>query len=234
MRADRKQNMSETRRWLLRAAAVLTWLLLWQLAAWAIAEPVLLPSPLHVFVRFFELVVTARFWTMAMLTSGRIVLGFLIAFLLGVLLAIAAASNRLIQTFLWPPLAAIKSIPVASIIVLLLVVLKPDSLPHTVAVLLVLPLIYMNTLTALQNVDRNLLEMATSFGLDRRTVFFAVYLPALRPLLTAAAGTGAACLLRQVSRRRSLPCRCVPSVPAFTKRGSIWLPRICLPSRSRS
>lgn len=192
MRADRKQNMSETRRWLLRAAAVLTWLLLWQLAAWAIAEPVLLPLPLRVFVRFFELVVTARFWTMAMLTSGRIVLGFLIAFFLGVLLAIAATSNRLIQTFLWPPLAAIKSIPVASIIVLLLVVLKPDSLPHAVAALLVLPLIYTNTLTALQNVDRNLLEMATSFGLDRRTVFFAVYLPALRPLLTAAAGTGAA------------------------------------------
>ena len=56
-------------------SAVLFWGLVWQAAAMALGNPLLLPTPLQALTRLWNLVVTAAFWQITLVSIGRILLG---------------------------------------------------------------------------------------------------------------------------------------------------------------
>ena len=62
-------------RWM-QPAAVLLWVLLWQLAAMAVDIPLLLPSPLAVLQRLWQLCREGEFWYTVLTSLCRILLGF--------------------------------------------------------------------------------------------------------------------------------------------------------------
>ena len=73
------------------AAAV--WLIVWQAASMWIGQEILLVSPVAVIRRLFELVQTAPFWQSLACSFLRILSGFLLGMISGVLLAAAAAAS---------------------------------------------------------------------------------------------------------------------------------------------
>ena len=81
----------------------LFWLLLWQIGAWRLNQPLLLPSPLQVGRRLGELAVTLPFWQSIAFSLRRIVAGFLLGFFSAALLAVAG--------FFLPPLASLLAPP---------------------------------------------------------------------------------------------------------------------------
>ena len=105
----------------IRIWAVLFWLIIWQLVSIAVANDILLVSPLQVIQRLGELIFTEFFWYSIFFSLLRIIGGFILAACAGILLAVSAYRFRHIRELLEPVMLAIKSVPVASFIILALI-----------------------------------------------------------------------------------------------------------------
>ena len=101
--------------------AVLLWLLVWQAASMALDSDILLVSPLRVIATLLALLPTARFWASLLGSMARILGGFFLAAALGTLLAALAARFKRVEEWLAPPVLAMKTVPVASFVILALI-----------------------------------------------------------------------------------------------------------------
>ena len=164
----------------------LTWLILWALLARLADRELLLPGPIAVLRRLASLLVTASFWRTVGVTLGRILCGAALGTLLGVLAAVLTWRYQLLRSLLSPLLGIIKSTPVASFILLLLIWLGRDILPGVIVALMVLPVTWANVEAGLRGVDPLLLEMARVFRLPPLRSFLRVWLPSVLPSFLAA------------------------------------------------
>lgn len=173
----------------IRIWAVIFWLILWQLVAMALNQQLLLVSPLRVIIRLFELAIHFNFWKSIGYSLLRISLGFLMGVTIGTLLAALAARFRLVDELLAPAMLAIKSIPVASFIILALILFSSRNLALLISFLMVLPVIYSNILGGIRATDIILLEMSRLFRISTLRKIRYVYFPQIFPYLLSACGS---------------------------------------------
>lgn len=157
------------------------WFTVWQAAAIIVNKPLLMPSPAETFTALGRLLVQSRFWLSLGLTFYRVALGLIISFVSGILLALLASRSAIMQSLLRPVVAAIKSTPVISIIVLALVWFSSSFVPIFSCVLLCFPIFFANTLSGIQTVDKDLLELAEVFRVRRRRVIREIIVPSVLP-----------------------------------------------------
>ena len=163
--------------------AVLFWLLVWQAGSMALHSDILLVSPLRVITTLFELVQTARFWSSLLGSMVRILGGFLLA-------AALAARFRRVEELLAPLVLAMKTVPVASFIILALIWFGSRNLSVFIALVMVLPVMYTNVLSGIRATDQNLLEMARVFRIPALRRIRCVYLPQVTPYFRAGCALG--------------------------------------------
>ena len=164
-----------------RLWAVAFWLIVWQLAAMALhaAYPhgaLLLPSPVSSLARLWTLASTAVFWRAIGTSSMHILGGFLLSCALAVVLAALSARFSRVKELLAPLVAAVKTVPVASFIIL----------PLFIAALMVFPPVYLNVLEGIRRTDASLLEMARVFRVPFSRTLRGVYLPQVLPYFRSA------------------------------------------------
>ena len=165
--------------------AVCFWLCAWQAASVCIGQKLILVSPLEVCGALLALLPTADFWQTAAFSAGRIIGGFLLALALAAVLALAAGRLRIVEILLQPYVTAIKSVPVASFIILALIWMRTAALPLFISFLMVFPILYTNVLAGLRSADGQLLEMARAFRVPWRRQLHSILLPAVEPFLLA-------------------------------------------------
>lgn len=173
-----------------RWGAAFFWVLVWQLAAYVVGEPLLLPAPLAVGHRLVSLMLTETFWNTTLGSLGRISFGFLLGLSLGALLAVVTCRFPLARAVVALPMGVIKATPVASFVILALLFLRGNSFSVFISFLMVLPLAWSNIATGIEKTDPKLLEMAQVY---RFTGFYRlryIYLPSVRPYLLSAAQVG--------------------------------------------
>ena len=169
-----------------KIAAVALALLLWQAGAMAVNLPMLLVTPVEVVKRLFSLVTEGSFWRTLLFSFSRIVLGFLLAFALGCLLGVLSGKWPLLETLLWPYVITIKTVPVASFIIISLIFFSAKQLPTFISFLMVFPVIYSNVLEGIRSTDKELLEMGQVFRIPWGRRLLYIYLPHLKPFLFSA------------------------------------------------
>ena len=169
-----------------RIIAITFWLLIWQVVALIVHNKVLLAGPLDTIRALAEMAGTSDFWLSVAGTTKRILLGFLIGSLLGILIAYAAYCKELIEDFLRPLVSALKSVPVASFVILLLIWLGSTNISIIICAMVVFPILYLNTLEGLKSTDTKLLEMAHVFRMpaDRKVRY--IFLSQLKPFWKSA------------------------------------------------
>ena len=156
-------------------------LLVWELAAALMDNRLLLVGPGQVAGRLLVLARTGEFWQAVGFTFSRITLGFLLGFLLALVLAALAARFPLAEVLLHPYLTAVKTVPVASFIVIALLWLSGRRLSIFISFLMVLPVLYSNFLQGIRGADGKLLEMARVFRMSFWNRLRGIYLPAFEP-----------------------------------------------------
>jgi NitT/TauT family transport system permease protein len=147
----------------------------------ALNKDILLVSPLRVIIRLGELAVTQNFWMSIGFSLCRIALGFSLAVLTGCILAALSAKFTWIGVLLAPLLLTIKTIPVASFIILALIWFSSKNLAVLISFLMVLPVIYTNVLAGIRAENKNLLEMAKVFGVSGCRRFRYIDIPQVLP-----------------------------------------------------
>lgn len=172
--------------------AVLFWLAVWQVVSTMLGSDILLVSPVGVLLRLWQLLPTADFWRAVFVSSFRIFFGFLLAAASAVLLGCAACCSKRIKELIAPAMLAIKSVPVASFIILALVWFSSRTLSTLIAFLMVLPVLYSSVVSGIVNCDKQLLEMAKVFKMTLSRRIRYIYIPQVIPFFksgcTAALG----------------------------------------------
>lgn len=172
-----------------RCAAVLLWLFVWQAAAMALDQPLILPSPLSVIRQLFVMLKDASFYRTVAFSFSHITLGALMGMALGMLLAFAAARSKAVAFLLQPLIVTVRTVPVASFIILAFMFLSSRELSVFISFLMVLPIMYANLLEGLTAIPREMLEMASMYRLSPIRRLMLIDLPHVKPHLLSGAAT---------------------------------------------
>lgn len=166
-----------------KALIIVFWLVVWEVLDRVVDNRLVLAGPIRTLQALGDLVVLQNFWAIVGASFGRIALGFLLSFVVGFLLALIACRVKLFREFIDPIISLLRTIPVASFIILLLIWVGNQALTVFLAFFIVLPLIYTNMVTGFESVDKQMLEMARVYGLSKWRTFLYVYRPAFMPFL---------------------------------------------------
>jgi NitT/TauT family transport system permease protein len=165
---------------------LLFWILVWQIAHMAIGRDIYVPSPVSVFERLSELILTELFWTTVFYSIYRVILGILVSVILGVVLGVVSSLNESIFNILNPLIIAIKSTPVISFIIIALIWFKSSNVPIFICFLMCFPIIWTNVVEGIRNTDGKLLEMVKVYKVKNSLILKRVYLPSIIPYFNAA------------------------------------------------
>ena len=169
-----------------KITAVLFALLFWQIAAMILDRSFLLSSPIEVLKSLLELGLSGVFWTGMWKSVCKILLGFLSGAGVGIFLAGLSYRFKLFEVYISPYIMVIRSIPVASFVIIILIWLGGGGLSLFVCFFMVMPIFYANTLEGLKSVDVKMLQMAKIFEMSNNAKLIYIYLPALESFLLSA------------------------------------------------
>lgn len=178
-------------RWVLPAFLLIG---LWQIVAGVVDKDFLVPYPWTVLMRLGELAPNADFWLTIISTFFRILLGFLAGMICGTLIAWAMHVSKIVSYVMAPVMKILKTVPVVSFVLILLLWLDSIFLPIVVSAIMVTPIAWANASSGLKEVQKDHLDMAQVYHLNFLTRLRAIYLPSLKPYLLSAvvAGVGLA------------------------------------------
>ncbi len=184
------KSSTTTQNKLIKLFSIAFWLIVWQVATVVIGEEIFLPSPLAVVKRMTELVIQEDFLQSVFNSFVRIVGGFLIAVIFGVAFAVLASRFKIVKYLLSPLVVMIKTVSVASIIILVLIWFSSKNLAIIISFLIIFPIIYTNTLSGIENVNKNLLEMAKVFCVSPFKKVRYIYLFQIYPYFRSGCSVG--------------------------------------------
>ena len=169
--------------------AFVFWVGVWWIISAVVGKEVLIPSPPVVARHLFDLLKTSVFYRSVGMSVLRIAAGFSAAVLLGILTGVLCAISKAADALLSPLFSVIKATPVASFIILALILINDEVIPVFISALMVLPVIHGNVREGILSTDRELLEMAKIFGFSKKQKLRRIYLPSVSPYLTAGVKT---------------------------------------------
>lgn len=165
----------------------LFWVGVWTACAAIVNKSVILPSPFAVAKELGKLLVRRDFYKICALSLGRIFLGLMAGIAVGGALAVITRVWSVADKLLSPIVEIVKSTPVASIIILLLFLLKKDFVPMLAAALMVVPIIFMNVAKGIESAPKDRLEVASVYDFSRAEKLRLIYIPSVLPYFSAGA-----------------------------------------------
>lgn len=151
----------------------------------------LMPPPSHLLFTAVTLAQSGELWANVGATMGRIGLGFLIGALTGTLLGVLTGASNILRSLLDPSIQALRAIPSLAwvpLFILWLGIFETSKLA-LIAMGVFFP-VYLGVLSAIQSVDRKLIEVGRVFGLSTLGIAFRITGPAVMPAWIAALRTG--------------------------------------------
>ena len=173
---NKKEKQRKTKLW-----PIVFWLMIWQAVSVFVGQEILLASPAAVLKRLFTLVTEPVFWQSLLFSGARIGAGFLLGAAAGIAGAALAGRFSIAEELLTPLVAAVKAVPVASFVILILIWVSSKNLSVVISFLMVFPILYTNTRNGLRELDTALLEMTDVFQVPRPVRLRWVILPQLYP-----------------------------------------------------
>lgn len=169
-----------------KTGIILVWLIMWQLLSVAVHNSILMAGPVESAKALMQMILTREYRNAILFSLIRIIGGFCFGSAMGISLAFISYRVRFMEDFLKPFISVLKAVPVASFVIILLIWAGNENLSFYISSLVVMPLLYINTLGGLKATDPKLLEMAEVFRIPvlRRVRY--IYLPAVYPYLYSA------------------------------------------------
>lgn len=168
------------------AAGVVFLIFAWWIAAAIINADYILPAPWQTIAALPEVFKTPLFFRKVAVSVGRTLAGFGIAFVLGAVAALLSLKKE-IEGIIRPVIMFLRSVPTLVLTVLFLLWFSKDAGPMIIGLMMVFPVMYTGLLTALKNVDKNLLEMARIYKTPKKKIYSVIYLKSIMPYVFSTA-----------------------------------------------
>lgn len=167
---------------------IVFWLGIWWLCSALVGMPLILPSPIDVLIKLGSMAATGTFWRVMITSAVRVTIGIILSYLGGFLLAILCHKVKFLHDMVRPVISVVKTTPVSSFILIALVFFDRDLIPGAIAALMVLPVVFSNTVEGLSSPNPDMLETARAYRLSFWERVKCIWIPTLRPFLISAAG----------------------------------------------
>jgi NitT/TauT family transport system permease protein len=176
--------------------------LLWRIAgyvlfigAWALVssltEPYILPSPLEVLRKMVEVVGRDDFWVNVSATLRNLAIGFTLAFVIGTAIGIAMGRSSYWDGFFRDYVMLTLTTPGLVFALVSVMIFGLLGIGPIVAIVLTsFAHVTVNVVEGVRAIPRELMDMATAYGVDRRTRIRNIVLPAVAPFLFVAVRYG--------------------------------------------
>ncbi len=168
-------------KFLKKAAILLFWIAVWQLAAYLVNIELILPTPLSTLKALKVLVFVPDFYNAVLYSLYRILLGFIFGVIFGFLGALISSRVKLVSDIFSPILKLFKAVPVASFIIVAFYWFRSDRVPTLICFLMVMPMIWSSVETSLNNIDKKYLEVARVYKLSKIKTLFGIKIPFIMP-----------------------------------------------------
>ena len=166
--------------------------ILWEVAThYGLAQGRLMPPPSRLAATAWSLARSGELQTHIVATMTRVLAGFAIGAAAGTLLGMLNGANPWAERLLDPSIQALRAIPSIAwvpLFILWLGIFETSKLA-LIALGVFFP-VYLGVLTAIQSVDRKLIEVGRVFGLSRIGIALLITWPAVMPTWIAALRTG--------------------------------------------
>lgn len=172
--------------------AILFWIAVWHFTALKVDKTLLLPTPVETLKVICELVIRSDFWSICLTSVKNIFVGVLFGVIVGSALAVLSYISHLFKFIVAPIMSLIKSTPIASFIILLLVWIGKESIPFWISFMMVTPIVSSNLLEGLGNIDVGLKEVAKVYNFSFSKRWNMLYRHSLLPYLNSSLKSGIA------------------------------------------
>ncbi len=162
------------------------WIALWQAAAMLVNRGLLIdiPTPIVTAKEFIRLLSDLRFWQAVYHSVIRISLGYLAATVFGAVGGYFSSKSEFLRVLAAPIIHTVRSVPVASVIILFFLWLTDVQIPVFISFLMVFPMVWSSVEGALCSLDRNLIEMAQIMGMSRKNILKEITVPSIMPQIS--------------------------------------------------
>lgn len=143
----------------LSVLAIFVIFIAWLILGVIVDNELLLPKPISVLKAFLMIFGEGSSLTAIFYTLLRLFIGLLIAFGFGFGLGLLSGLNKSISYFLSPFVTILRTIPVISITVILLIILGFSLTPFVITFLMLFPLIYQATYGSIKAIDQELIDV---------------------------------------------------------------------------
>ncbi|SDB74399.1 ABC transporter permease [Belnapia rosea] len=173
---------------LLRAAPVVGLLLLWAFASDAFDSPVLFPTPWTTWQKALLLINEGQLQTDAAISMARILTGFVIGSLLGVVLGLLVGTSNWAADLLGPHIATLRFISPTALISIVMIWFGIGELSKVLLIIYTTTfVVLLNTTIGVLNIHPTKMRAAQVFGASPVQRFLLVTLPAALPYVLTGA-----------------------------------------------
>jgi len=157
--------------------------LLWKFFSLAIDSPLILPSPESVAADFFSLASEKIFLKSLAFTLFRVLCAFFISSFFGILFGFLCTKFSALKTLFEIPLAFVRSVPLVSVILIVLFWLGSDSVPVFAAVLLSFPVMFTSAFSGFSFKDKKMESVCNIFKITEMQKFLFLKIPYAKEFL---------------------------------------------------
>ena len=159
---------------------------LWQVVTlWV--SPMVLPSPAQVFQEFLAISGNKDFYSIIFVTMGRFFAGLSIGIFIGSLLGFLFGLSKPVETIMIPFISFLQAVPPVSWVVLALVWFGFNGKPSVfIVATATIPAMVINISNGIQNIDKDLLDMARLYHFSKYKTLYHIILPSIYPYFQSA------------------------------------------------
>lgn len=164
---------------------------LWQLVSTFVVDPSIAPPPAVILAEMADIVASGAVWTHFAVTVRTIVIGFVLAYVLGTALGLLIGRSPWWEAFLGDWVMATLTTPglIFALVTAMIFGLSPVG-PVVAVVVTAFSYVTVNVVEGVRAVPKDLVDMAVAFDRGRWPVIRHVYLPFLAPYLLTATRYG--------------------------------------------
>ncbi len=187
-------NMVKKHNWLYGGLSVFLLILVWQVAGFNVNNRTLLPYPIDVVNAMSTILTTTSTYQILLYSFFRLTTAIIIAGLLGISFGLVAGFSRTVSSFFQPLVTSLRTVPVASIIVVVLILFGSSKAIYIITFVMLFPILFEATKQGVLNIDQSLIEALsleqkrTAFTLVN--MFFPLSIPYIKTGILQSIGLG--------------------------------------------
>lgn len=152
-------------------------IIFWIIVSRIVDNEVIFPTIKSTITSLIDIIRGPYFFNVIRYSLIRTLVGFTISLILAILIGVLASVFKVILYIMLPIVNFLSSVPTMAIIILALIWLDNEVVPLFVGFIMVFPILYESVLKGIGNVDKNIIEMAELYKVDRIHVIKDIYIP---------------------------------------------------------